>query len=187
MDDRFSLSNYIFCKYAGAVGVLNSDGELLFYAEREGMSKIGKDAYVYTNKYKSNRVLVIRAPNAIKELNPTFTDRTYVVEDFRTNEIVGEIGQRKFVRLFNDVWTLSLDGEMVGKVRETDLFRHLFHGLVIPRRYYIESADGSKIGVIEELRSLANLKFVMEIERHAIDGRLLVAMGILLAMLKINL
>ena len=187
MNNLFSLSSYIFCKYAGAVGVLNPDGDLLLYAEREGMSKIGKDVYVYTDKYKSNKVLVIRAPDAIKELNPTFTDREYVVEDLRAEEIVGEISQRKFVRLLNDEWTLSSKGEIVGKVRETDPIRHFFHGLIVPRKYYIESASGEKVGIIEELRSIANLKFVMEIERPVIDGRLLVAIGILFAMLKVRL
>ncbi len=190
MDDPFILSNYIFCKYAGAVGVLNMEGDVILYAEREGISKIGKDAYVYTSKHKTNKVLVIRAPKAIEELNPTFTDREYVVEDLRTEEAVGKIYQKKLVRIVNDEWLfLPADGSsVIGRVKETDIFRHFFHGLLFPRKYYIESSSGEIVGTIEELRSLANLKFAMDIEKlGVIDNRLLVSFGILLAMLKVQL
>ncbi len=190
MVDPFSLTTYIFCKYAGAVGVLDTEGNTVLYAEREGISKLGKDTHVYTNKYKTNKVMTIHSPRALDELSPirTFVTRKYVVEDAVSGEIIGEITQRMLVNIVNDEWDILSNGNYLGKVRETSLVRHVFHGLFLPRKYFIESANGEIVGTIEELRSLANIKFLMEIsDPGVIDTKLLVAVGILFGLLKVRL
>ena len=50
--DPFNHSKYVFYKYAGAAGVFDGDGNLILYAEREGINKMGKSIHVYTNKYE---------------------------------------------------------------------------------------------------------------------------------------
>ncbi len=188
MADPFSLTTYIFCKYAGAVGVLDVEGNTVLYAERKGIGKLGKDTHVYTSKYRSDEVMTIRSPRALHELSPirTFVTRKYVVE--ASGEVIGEITQRMLVNIVNDEWNIFSNGNYLGKVSETSLVRHVFHGLLLPRKYVIESASGEIIGTIEELRSLANIKFLMEInEPEVIDTRLLVAVGILFGLLKVRL
>ncbi|WP_202318750.1 hypothetical protein [Archaeoglobus neptunius] len=185
MADPFNHSEYIFYKYAGAVGVFDGDGNSIMYAEREGVSKIGKPIHVYTSKYRTKELLTISSPKIWKEsvyiswpITPPNWE--YHVTDVAAKEDVGSIVQKSRIRITRDDWLLISRGITVGRLKS---IRYWLHSLIWPRKYKIIAQDGREVGTFEQHREILNFKYTMTITEQCIDTRLLVAAGIIITAL----
>jgi hypothetical protein len=194
MVNPFNHSEYIFCKYAGAVEVFDGNGNSVLYAEREGAKKIGKPIHVYTSKYRTNELLTILPPKGRKEILYSFGDYEfpwclfspsleYKVTDTVTGETVGSVVHKSGQIITKDEWILISDGKTVGKLKSR---RYFLHSIIRPREYEISASDERVVGEFSQHREMLNFKYTMEIKDRCIDTRLLVAAGIVITILKVS-
>ncbi len=195
MADPFNHSEYVFYKYAGAVGVFDGDGNSIMYAEK---NKLGKPIHVYTSKYRTRELLTISSPRGLKELIYVMGDGggklpgllcsviplslEYRVTDVAAKEDVGSVIQKNKIRisLIRDDWLLVSGGITVGMLKSIRFRR----GLIWPRKYRIIAHDGREAGTFEQHRDILNFKYTMTITEQCIDTRLLVTAGIIITALK---
>lgn len=186
--DPFSLKELLFEKIAGGARVYDLEGNLLLYAERKGMSKLGKDIHVYPSKYSKREVLTI------KPLQKTYRELVFhtwpVGLEFEVIEpskgVLGIIKQRKLVRLINDEWLIEVGDEIMAKIEEASLIRHLIRSYFFPAKYQIIS-NGKVIGTFQQLQQFTPFRFHMKIEdRERVNPKLLISWGILYSMLSVR-
>ncbi len=192
----FNHSEYIFYRYAGAVGVFDGDGNPVLYAEREGTNKDGKAIHVYTSRHRTEELLTLCSPKGRKELLYYLGDRSlllnliffiipprieYTVTDAVTGEVIGSVVQRSRLIFVKDEWDLISGGKTAGRLVST---RYFLHSIIWPRTYKIVAQDGNAVGTFRQHRKMLNFRYTMKIEDMCMDTRLLVAAGIVITILK---
>ena len=197
VNDPFNHNEYVFHRYAGAVGVLDGDGNPVLYAEREGTNKMGKPIHVYTSRHRTEELLTISSPKGRKELLYNLGDRgsflfdllffmippcaEYRVTDAVTGEAVGSVVHKSRQIITKDEWVFISGGKIAGRLKSV---RYFLHGIIWPRKYEIVTQDGGVVGTFRQHRDMLNFRYTMEITDRCIDTRLLVAAGIVITILK---
>jgi len=186
--DPFNLKELMFEKIAGGARVYDLEGNLLLYAERKGISKLGKDIHVYPSKYSDREVLTIKPlqkprKEAIFLWIPVGL-KFEVVEP--SGESLGVIRQRKFVRVVIDKWLIEVNDKVVARIEEVSLVRHLVRSYFFPPKYRIVS-KGEVIGSFKQLRQFTPFRYYMRIDDlEKVSTKLLVAWGILYTVLSVR-
>jgi len=190
--DPFNLEELIFEKIAGGARVYDLEGNLLLYAEREGMSKLGKCIHVYPSKYIKREILTIKPLQ--KSLKEVIDLRMPVGLSFEVVESSGKslgiisqtsVWERKLTKIVIDKWLIKVNDEVITKIEEVSLVRHLIRSYFFPCKYQIVS-NGEIIGYFEQLRKFINFRYHMKINIPKVNTKLLVAWGILYSILSVR-
>lgn len=180
----FQQSYYLFRRkvlklFGGAFHVYDASGSLAFYSEQKAF-RLREDMRLYADAERGQELLRIKTPQVLD------FGATYYVEDATTGERVGAIRRRGLRSLVRDRWTiLAPDGQEIGRLEESSLAGALltrFIGLV-PQHYAIATPDGRAVAEVQQHFNPFVLKYSLTIAEPepAIDRRLLIATGILLA------
>jgi len=190
--DPFNLKELIFEKIAGGARVYDLEGNLLLYAEREGISKLGKSIHVYPSKHVKREILTLKPLQ--KSLKEVIDLRMPVGLNFEVVEPSGEslgvirqtsVRERKLTKVVIDEWLIEVNGEVVAKLEEVSLVRHLIRSYFFPCKYQIVS-KGEVIGSFEQLRKFTPFRYRMKIDIQKVSTKLLVAWGILYSILSVR-
>ena len=180
----FEHTYYLFRRkvlklFGGAFHVYDEAGQLLFYARQKAF-KLREDFRVYADETMSTELLTILTPQILD------ISATYGVRDATTGEVVGAIKRKGLKSIFKDEWVfLGPQGAELGRLKERSVFGALMSRWIklIPQSYVIVTPDGREIAQIKQRFNPFVLKYDVRIPdaRPAIDRRLILAAGVLLA------
>ncbi len=179
MHPYYLFRRKVFKLFGGAFHVYDEMGNLVLYSKQMAF-KLREDFRVYADERQTTELLTIKTPQMLDMA------ARYNVEDPNTGEAVGAV-RRAFLRsVFRDQWVfLSPDGREIGRMQERSIVGALLSRwtTLIPQHYLVESGSGSRVAEISRHFNLFVLKYSMRILEPdpAIDRRLLIAAGILLA------
>jgi uncharacterized protein YxjI len=184
LNPAFQHSYYLFRRkvlklFGGAFHVYDADGNLVFYSEQKAF-RLREDVRLYADPQRAQELLRIKTPQILDFA------ATYYVEDATTGEQVGAVRRKGLRSLVRDRWLLlSADGHDAGRLEESSLAGALLSRLVelVPQHYAITTLDGSQVAEVQQHFNPFVLKYGMTIPEPepAIDRRLLIVTGILLA------
>lgn len=169
----------VFKIFGGAFHVYDEQGALLLYSKQKAF-KLKEDFRIFSDESMKEELLTIKTPQILD------FGATYTVRDATTGETVGSIRRKAIKSIFKDEWVFANpEGVEQGKLSETSLMRALISRVIklVPQKYVVVASDGRTLSEIARLFNPFVLKFAMSITEQspAIDRRLLIAAGILLA------
>ncbi len=145
------------------------------------MSKLGKDIHIYPSKHIKREILTLKPMQ--KSLKEVIDLRMPVGLSFEVVEPSGKslgtirqtsVRERKLTKIVIDKWLIEVNDEVVAKIEEVSLVRHLIRSYSFPCKYQIVS-NGEIIGSFEQLRKFINFRYYMKIDIQKICTKLLVA------------
>ena len=169
----------VFTLFGASFHVYDESGNVVFFS-RQKPFKLKEDFRVYSDESQSQELLTIKTPQILD------LGATYYIKDSATQQAVGALRRQWAKSLIKDEWTfLSQDGKEIGKLTEESWVSAIASRLIklIPQNYVVIAQDGKKIAEIKRYFNPFVLKYTMNIfePEPAIDRRLLMAAGILLA------
>jgi uncharacterized protein YxjI len=180
----FQHHSYLFRRkvlrfFGGAFNVYDESGRLLLFSEQKRF-RLKEDFRIYADERQTEELLNIKTPQILD------LGATYNVQDSTTGEPVGAIRRRFLKSILKDEWVfLSVTGQEIGKMTEMNVLGAILSRLInlIPQRYAITSTDGRAVAEIRQHFNPFVLKYNMTVldPSPAIDPRLLIASGVLLA------
>lgn len=177
--NRYLFRRKVLKVFGGAFHVYDEAGNVVLYSKQKAF-KLKEDFRVYSGESQAEELLAIKTPQILD------LGATYHVRDSITGEPVGAL-RRKFLRsLIKDQWAfLSPEGLEIGALTESSILGALLSRFVklVPQSYAAVAADGRTVAEIKQHFNPFVLKYTMTIgdADTAIDRRLLIAAGILLA------
>jgi len=184
--DPFEAKEFVFEKIVSGVRVYDSEGNPLLYAEREGVSKLGKEINVYASKHGGSRILTLRP------LQRPWREALFlwmpiglgfeVVEP--SGEPLGTVRRRAIVRIIRDEWFIEERGEVVLRIIEKSPIAHVLRSYFFPSKYLI-FRGGERVGTFEQVRRFTPFTYRMKIEGR-VNSKLLVSWGILNVILSVR-
>lgn len=179
MQNQYLFRKKVFKIFGGAFHVYGDDQTLLFYSKQKAF-KLKEDFRIYADERMAEELLTIKTPQ-IFDLGAT-----YYVHDPVADEPVGALRRKGLKSLFKDEWVfLSAEGQEIAKLTESSVLAALCSRFInlIPQKYVIVSTDGTTIAEIKQHFNPFVLKYTMTLlqDNPAIDRRLIVSAGILLA------
>ncbi len=180
----FQQTQYLFRRkvmklLGGAFHIYDTNNNVLFFAEQKAF-KLKEDLRIYSDEKKTTELISIKAQSAID------FSATYVVQDSTTGEVVGSLRRKGLKSLFKDEWQI-MDGnsQVVGKLAEASALWATLSRIInlIPQKYVVLDNNGTEVARIEQSIDPIVLKYNFYIPepQPAVDRRLLIASGILLA------
>jgi hypothetical protein len=169
----------VFKLFGGAFHVYDQAGQLLFYARQKAF-KLREDFRVYADEGMTTELLTILTPQILD------ISATYGVRDATTGEVVGAVKRKGLKSIFKDEWLfLGPQGVELGRLKERSVFGALMSRWIklIPQSYVIVTPDEREIASLKQRFNPFVLKYDVQIPeaRPAIDRRLIIAAGVLLA------
>ncbi len=177
--DFYLFRRKVFKIFGGAFHVYGKDGQLLLYSKQKAF-KLKEDFRIYADESLSHELLTIKTPQILD------FGATYYVTDSATQEPVGAVARKFLKSIVRDEWKfLSPDNREIGRLTEKSMAGALASRFInlIPQKYSVETADGTKVARINQKFNPFVLKYGLTIERpdSSLDRRLIVAAGVLLA------
>lgn len=177
--NRYLFRRKFFKLFGGAFHIYDESGQLLFYSEQKAF-RLREDLRVYADTSRQQELLTIKTPQILDFA------ATYHVRDATSGEAVGAIRRKGLKSLVRDEWVLlSPEGFELGKMSEVSWGRAILSRMLplVPQEYTITAREGHEVAHIEQHFNPFVLKYTMTImePEPAIDRRLLLATGILLA------
>jgi len=169
----------VFKLFGGAFHVYDERKQLLFYGRQKAF-KLREDFRVYADTAMTTELLTILTPQILD------ISATYGVRDATTGEVVGALKRKGLKSIVKDEWLfLAPDGREIGRLKESSTMRALLTRLnnLIPQSYVVLTANQRQVATIRQRFNPFVLKYDVSIPeaQPAIDRRLLIAAGILLA------
>jgi hypothetical protein len=180
----FSHGYYLFRRkvfkiFGGAFHVYDENKQLLLYARQKAF-KLREDFRVYSDTTMQTEMLAILTPQILD------ISATYGVRDATTGEVVGALKRKGLKSIFKDEWVfLGPQGQELGRLKERSVMGALMSRWIklIPQHYVVVTPDGREVAAINQRFNPFVLKYGVTIPeaQPAIDRRLLIAAGVLLA------
>lgn len=180
--DEYLIRRKVFKFLGGAFHIYDAAGRVVGYSKQKAF-KLKEDIRVYTDESTSTELLTILARAVID------FSASYDVVDPLKGEPVGTLRRRGFKSMFRDEWLLlDTSGQEIGTIREDStglaILRRLvdFAKLLAPQRFHAEVGGQA---VADYKQNFNPFVFKLRVSIHpgtaAVDRRLLLAAGILLA------
>ncbi len=177
--NQYLLKRQVFA-LAGKFRFYAPNGQLVMYSEQK-MFKLREDIRVYADEGKTQEVLMIKA-RQIMDFSAAFD-----VVDSASGQKVGALRRKGLASILRDEWEiLDISDNVVGKLFEDSmalaLVRRFLTGLV-PQNYDITVGATRAADLKQNFNPFSyqlNLDFSMDVA-HALDRRIGIAAGILLA------
>lgn len=178
--NQYLLRRQVFA-FTGKFRVYDASENLLLYSEQK-MFKLREDIRVYSDESKMQEVLAIKAREILD------FSAAYDVVDSLSGQKVGALRRKGLRSLLRDEWEmLDANDQLRGMLFEDSmgqaLLRRLLLGSLLPQNYDITFGNVR----VADLRQRFNLfRYELDIDfsmdaAHALDRRLGIAAGILLA------
>jgi uncharacterized protein YxjI len=178
--NQYLLRRQVFA-FTGKFRVYDAAENLLLYSEQK-MFKLREDIRVYSDESKMQEVLAIKAREILD------FSAAYDVVDSLSGQKVGALRRKGFRSLLRDEWeVLDANDQLRGTLFEDSvglaLLRRLLLGSLLPQNYDITFGTAR----VADLRQRFNpFRYELDIDfsmdpAHALDRRLGIAAGILLA------
>lgn len=185
LNPAFTQKEYTFDKnpltlVGSKLSAKNSEGKPLLFAEEKPFRLKGQYT-IFGDKEKKQPLLTIKAQNIVDE------GATFVIIDPASDKSIGGVKRNMFKSNFRTDWTiLSAEKKAIGRITEKSKKRAIFARLLgsfVKREYLVTGSDDTQIAQIHERKNPFSWKMDMKIIKDdpAIDKRVLVASGILLA------
>lgn len=177
---RYLLKRQVFA-LTGKFRFYDPMGNLVMFSEQK-MFKLREDIRVYSDESKSQEVLSVKARQIID------FSAAYDVVDTALNQKVGALRRKGWSSILRDEWqALDANDNQIGVLFEDSmglaLLRRFLLGSWLPQNYDIALGEARVADLKQNFnlfRYELNLDFSMDIA-HALDRRLGIAAGILLA------
>lgn len=177
--NQYLLKRQVFA-LAGKFRFYAPNGQLVLYSEQK-MFKLREDIRVYADEAKTQEVLMIKA-RQIMDFSAAFD-----VVDSASGQKVGALRRKGLASILRDEWEiLDVSDNVIGKLFEDSmalaLVRRFLTGLV-PQNYDITVGATRAADLKQNFNPFSyqlNLDFSMDVA-HALDRRIGIAAGILLA------
>jgi len=179
----FSQNGYMFRRkvfriFGGFFQIYDESGNQIMHSEQASF-RIREDFTVYASD-TNQPLLRIKTPQMLD------LGSTYYVTDMLTMEPVGALRRKFFKSMFKDEWTiLDANDQEIGKLTEKSILVALLSRFIdlVPQTYSVQSAGEFPIATIKQHFNPFILKYTMTMlePSPAIDRRLLIAAGILMA------
>ncbi|MBI4080254.1 MAG: hypothetical protein HY430_00615 [Candidatus Levybacteria bacterium] len=188
MQQDMTFRQKVLSIFGNAFDVYDADGERKLHASQDRF-KLKEKIHVYPNKMKRDEeeLLTIKARERL-DLWSTFD-----VYDPQHKEAVGALKREWLKSGLQDTWTfLSPEGKPIGQMTESRprraIMSRIFGMVIAPQRYTVFAPDGEEVAKVKQWRNPIARKYDMKVlqEHPAIDRRLLVTAGILLASVEAN-
>lgn len=169
----------VFKLFGGAFHVYDENKEVILYSKQKAF-RLKEDFRVYADESQAEELLTIKTPRILD------ISATYHVTDATTGEAIGALKRRGIKSILKDEWLfLSPDGNEIGKLTEKSMLSALISRFInlIPQSYIIKSSDDTIVAKLSQHFNPFVLKYSMLVmqDEPAIDRRLLIAAGVLLA------
>lgn len=177
---RYLLKRQVFA-LTGKFRFYDPMGNLVMFSEQK-MFKLREDIRVYSDENKTNEVLSVKARQIID------FSAAYDVVDTAMNQKVGALRRKGWSSILRDEWqVLDANDNQIGVLFEDSmglaLLRRFLLGSWLPQNYDLTLGQ-TRVADLRQnfnlFRYELNLDFSMDIA-HALDRRLGIAAGILLA------
>lgn len=179
--DEYLIRRKVFKFLGGAFHIYDAAGRVVGYSKQKAF-KLREDIRVYTDESASTELLTILARAVID------FSASYDVVDPLKGEPVGTLRRRGFKSMFRDEWLLlDTSGQEIGTIREDStglaILRRISNLRVFfPQRFHAEAGGQT---VADYKQNFNPFVFKLRVSIHpgsaAVDRRLLLAAGILLA------
>ncbi len=177
---RYLLKRQVFA-LTGKFRFYDPTGNLVMFSEQK-MFKLREDIRVYSDESKSQEVLSVKARQIIDFA------AAYDVVDTAMNQKVGALRRKGWSSILRDEWqVLDANDNQIGVLFEDSmglaLLRRFLLGSWLPQNYDLTLGEARVVDLRQNFnlfRYELNLDFSMDIA-HALDRRLGIAAGILLA------
>ncbi|MDL1911188.1 hypothetical protein FBQ81_10980 [Chloroflexi bacterium CFX6] len=177
---RYLLKRQVFA-LTGKFRFYDPTGNLVMFSEQK-MFKLREDIRVYSDESKSQEVLSVKARQIIDFA------AAYDVVDTAMNQKVGALRRKGWSSILRDEWqVLDANDNQIGVLFEDSmglaLLRRFLLGSWLPQNYDLTLGEARVADLRQNFnlfRYELNLDFSMDIA-HALDRRLGIAAGILLA------
>ena len=169
----------VFKLFGGAFHVYDEHKQLLLYGKQKAF-KLKEDFRVYSDEKMTTELLTILTPQILD------ISATYGVRDATTGEVVGALKRKGLKSIVKDEWLfLSPEGREIGRLKESSTVGALLSRFIklIPQSYVVVTPDQHQVATLRQRFNPFVLKYDVRIPdpQPAIDRRLLIAAGILLA------
>ncbi len=176
---RYLFRRKFFKIFGAAFHVYDEDNNLVFYAKQKAF-KLKEDFRVYSDESETEELLVIKTPQILD------FSATYYVFDPTADEVVGALKRKGWKSIFKDEWLfLTSENQQIGLLTETSWASAFMSRYLpfFPQTYLAQTNNGKTLAEIRQHFNPFILKYTLFIlkQNPAIDRRLLIAAGILLA------
>ncbi len=164
--------------FGGSFDVYGPDGDLVLFASQRAF-KLKEDIRLYSDKQKTEELLVIKARNIID------FSAAYDVEDPTTGRKLGAFKRRGWSSLFRDQWIVMDDNDNeVGFIKEDSAAMALLRRFIslIPQKYHCE-VNGAEVCTYRQNFNPFVYKLNIDFAEtgSAPDKRLIISGAVLLA------
>ncbi len=164
--------------FGGSFDVYGPDGDLVLFASQRAF-KLKEDIRLYSDKQKTEDLLVIKARNIID------FSAAYDVEDPTTGRKLGAFKRRGWSSLFRDQWIVMDDNDNeVGFIKEDSAAMALLRRFIslIPQKYHCE-VNGAEVCTYRQNFNPFVYKLNIDFAEtgSAPDKRLIISGAVLLA------
>jgi hypothetical protein len=188
MDPRFSFDRYLVKRQVlaltGKVRVYSPGGQLALYSEQK-MFKLREDIRAFADESKLTELLWIQARQIID------FSAAYDVVDQISGMKVGALRRKGWSSIMRDRWEiLNPQDQVIGVAQEDSagraILRRFLLGALLPQRYEVLMAEQRPVARFEQRFNLFRyeLEIDFSLEADALDHRLGLALGILLAIIE---
>jgi uncharacterized protein YxjI len=184
LNPAYQHKQYLFRRkflriFGGAFHTYDESGNLVFYTDQKRF-RVKEDFRIYSDESKNTELMRIKTPQIFDVW------ANYNVIDSSSGEEVGQLRRKAMMSIIKDEWEIkAADGRVIGKLTESSILGALLSRWwnLIPQKYTISTSEGREVARIKQHFNPIILKYTMEIleAAPAIDPRLLIAAGILLA------
>ncbi len=163
--------------------VYDSNGDLIAFCKQKAF-KLKEDIRIYSDESMAEEIVVIQARNIVD------FGAAYDVIDSRKEEKVGALRRKGFKSLLRDSWEfLGTDDEPIARLQEDSMLLatvRRFLSNLVPQTYHVTPLDqadgeGPHLVTYKQFFNPFVYKLQVSVDREAVDPRLALAAGILLA------
>jgi uncharacterized protein YxjI len=178
--NQYTLKRQVFA-LTGKFRVFDPAGNLALFSEQK-MFRLREDIRVYSDESKTQELLTIKARQIID------FSAAYDVMDTTTGEKVGVLRRKGWRSLLRDEWEVldandQLRGLLFEDTIQLAILRRFLLGSLLPQNYDL-TIGGTRVADLRQVFNLFRYELILDFSMdaaHALDHRLGIAAGILLA------